>query len=102
MAKLTAKQAARARKKERKAIGLIDGIKPDVLARFVATRVVCDRCGLEQHDAKQDDYTPRQYLTEDDVVACVYCGHDTGRPLDSYELNVPEWWGCVPELVNSL
>ena len=78
------KAARRARKKERKAIGLVDGIKPDVLAAYIATRVVCDRCGLDQHDMSRDDYTPASFCDEHDVSLCVNCGHDTARPLSDW------------------
>lgn len=38
----------RDRKRANKAIGLVDGIRPEVLSEYLATRIICDRCGLDQ------------------------------------------------------
>ena len=100
MAKLTPKQEARARKKGRKAKGLIDGIKPDVLERYMYTRVVCDRCGQEQRDpaAFPSEVTrgdSRLWPYEFDVDPCVTCGWDTGQSLQS-------WLDASGQLVNSV
>lgn len=38
----------RERKRARRAEGTVDGIKIDKLEAYIETRIVCDRCGLEQ------------------------------------------------------
>lgn len=40
--------ARRERKRARVAVSLIDGIRPEVLAAYKATRIICDKCGLDQ------------------------------------------------------
>jgi hypothetical protein len=46
--RLTAKQAKRARKKERRDSAFVDGIRREELEAYIRTRIVCDRCGQEQ------------------------------------------------------